>query len=78
MIYRRGDDSSPAHEVCFSEGKSNGRAVIVRYAHNRALGQRPYRLNFNSCNHPVKLLFISLRKILRRLRLRQLLLLFHL
>ena len=41
MIYRRGDVLIARHECAFSVGKFNGIAVIVRFAHNRALRTTP-------------------------------------
>ena len=41
MIYRRGDVLIARHECAFSVGKFNGIAVIVRFAHNRAVRTPP-------------------------------------
>ena len=48
------------HGCAFSAGKFNGRAVIVRFAHNLALAQRPYKPDFNFCNHSDKFRFIGM------------------
>ncbi len=42
MVWCRGVDPTPGTYVHFSAEKFNGKAVIVRVAHNRAMNHRPY------------------------------------